>query len=302
MDKTIEYILEVAHCGGIAKAARKLYITPSALSKYIILKEEELGVKIFNREGNRFTLTYPGERYVEMLREQRDAQEKMRLEMKRLADMYSGRLRIGFQMSLESVVIRRIIPALQDEYPSMRVSLEESTTPELRRMLRTNQLDVILTLTDGNEPDELLCDRICDSPVVVAAAKGSPLGRSAVEKQGFSHPWLDDASLLKEKLVLDQDARSLRRYAPTLLLQENRLLHSEVTVTNARAALMCVAQDLGVIILPELLVRSLRFEDEVELYSFGPEEIRSYLGVIYDRRSSLHYEIEGFRRIVSEFF
>ena len=77
MDKTIKYVLEVARCGGIAKAARNLFITPSALSKYIIQKEDELGVKLFARDGNKFTLTYPGERYVEMLREAENLQEKM---------------------------------------------------------------------------------------------------------------------------------------------------------------------------------------------------------------------------------
>lgn len=33
MDKNIQYILEVARCGGITKAANKLYITPSTLSR-----------------------------------------------------------------------------------------------------------------------------------------------------------------------------------------------------------------------------------------------------------------------------
>ena len=99
MDKTVEYVLEVARCGGIAKAARNLYITPSALSKFIIQKEEEIGVRIFNREGNKFSLTFPGERYVEMLKEEAALQEKMRTEMARLADLFSGRMRVGFQMS-----------------------------------------------------------------------------------------------------------------------------------------------------------------------------------------------------------
>ena len=34
MDKNIQYILEVARQGGITKAANKLYITPSALSRF----------------------------------------------------------------------------------------------------------------------------------------------------------------------------------------------------------------------------------------------------------------------------
>ena len=44
MDKNIHYILEVGRCGGITKAANKLYITPSALSKFVQAREDELGV------------------------------------------------------------------------------------------------------------------------------------------------------------------------------------------------------------------------------------------------------------------
>lgn len=35
MDKNVQYILEVAKCGGITKAANNLYITPSELSKFV---------------------------------------------------------------------------------------------------------------------------------------------------------------------------------------------------------------------------------------------------------------------------
>ena len=49
MDKNVQYILEVAKCGGITKAANNLYITPSALSKFVQAREEELNVQLFHR-------------------------------------------------------------------------------------------------------------------------------------------------------------------------------------------------------------------------------------------------------------
>ena len=42
MDRNVEYILEVARCGGITRAAENLFITTSALSKYVITLEEQL--------------------------------------------------------------------------------------------------------------------------------------------------------------------------------------------------------------------------------------------------------------------
>lgn len=52
MDKNIQYILEVARQGGITKAANKLYITPSALSRFVQARESELNVLLFHRIGN----------------------------------------------------------------------------------------------------------------------------------------------------------------------------------------------------------------------------------------------------------
>ena len=51
MDKNIQYILEVARQGGITKAANKLYITPSALSRFVQARESELNVLLFSPGG-----------------------------------------------------------------------------------------------------------------------------------------------------------------------------------------------------------------------------------------------------------
>ena len=54
MDKNVQYILEVAKCGGITKAANNLYITPSALSKFVQAREEELNVQLFPQDRETF--------------------------------------------------------------------------------------------------------------------------------------------------------------------------------------------------------------------------------------------------------
>ena len=64
MDKNIQYILEVARCGGITRAAEKLYITPSALSKFVQAREEEMNIRLFRRLGKKFVLTDAGQYYV----------------------------------------------------------------------------------------------------------------------------------------------------------------------------------------------------------------------------------------------
>ena len=299
MDKTIKYVLEVARCGGIAKAARNLFITPSALSKYIIQKEDELGVKLFARDGNKFTLTYPGERYVEMLREAENLQEKMNREMARLADLYSGRLRIGIQMSFAELMIRGVLPALQDEYPNIRIFMEEAGNNELMKMLKKNQLDVILSLSEDKD-ESLRYDTLLESPIVVAAAKDSPLCRKAENKPGFTYPWISDDAIIEENIIFDRGERSFRKYADYLLSHGKTPLHSDITITNARTALLCVEQDLGIIIIPEIIVTALHFKNRLDLYSFGAYERFSALFAISDSKSVLVNEVQTFGKIARE--
>ncbi len=291
MDKTTEYILEVARCGGIAGAARNLHITSSALSKFIIQKEKELGLSIFDRTGNKFILTYPGERYVEMLSEIRKRQQEMDAEMRRLADLYTGRLRLGFQMSLAGYITRKIVPAMQDQYPDIRLYLKEASGRELERLVQNDQLDATLMIME-EEPDGLCCEKICSCPVVLAAAKDIPLKARAMTKEGFSRPWLPDEAILSEKPVLDEEAHSLRKYAGYLVNAHPEFLKDEITISNARSGLMCVAQDLGIIFLPEILVHAMGFTEEVDLYSFGTAEQYSCLSVLYHPKSAVKAEIQ----------
>ena len=87
MDKGIEYILEVARCGGITKAADNLFITPSALSKFVQAREEQLQVKLFHRIGKRFVLTQAGEYYVQKSREIEQIQRELETQMSRFSSM-----------------------------------------------------------------------------------------------------------------------------------------------------------------------------------------------------------------------
>ena len=75
MDKNIQYILEVARCGGITKAANKLYITPSALSRFVQARESELNVLLFHRVGKRFIPTEAGKYYIQKCQEHRRLQD-----------------------------------------------------------------------------------------------------------------------------------------------------------------------------------------------------------------------------------
>ena len=63
--KALEYILEIARCRSVTRAARSLGISQSALSQILLRVEREIGTPLFVRQKRALKLTEAGELYVE---------------------------------------------------------------------------------------------------------------------------------------------------------------------------------------------------------------------------------------------
>lgn len=64
----LQYIITVAECQSVTKAARKLYISQPSLSYAISQVEKAAGMKLFDRNHQPITLTEAGRLYVKMAR------------------------------------------------------------------------------------------------------------------------------------------------------------------------------------------------------------------------------------------
>lgn len=65
----IKYVITITECGSMTKAAQQLHVSQSALSLSCKRLEEELGTKIFQRQGRNLELTEAGMRFCEQGRE-----------------------------------------------------------------------------------------------------------------------------------------------------------------------------------------------------------------------------------------
>ena len=54
------YVISIAENASISKAAKDLFISQPALTKYLNKLEEELGVRLFDRTVNPIRITYAG--------------------------------------------------------------------------------------------------------------------------------------------------------------------------------------------------------------------------------------------------
>ena len=59
--EVLRYFLEIARSGSVRKASERVNITPSALSRHIVLLEHTVGAPLFERRARGMTLTIEGE-------------------------------------------------------------------------------------------------------------------------------------------------------------------------------------------------------------------------------------------------
>src|SRR5690606_28307594 len=65
--RQIKYLMEVAKREHMTEAANELHVAQSAVSRQIVNLEEELGIKLFIREGRRVRLTPIGRFFLEKI-------------------------------------------------------------------------------------------------------------------------------------------------------------------------------------------------------------------------------------------
>ena len=62
------YVAEVSKCRSMSKAAKKLFISQSALNQQLLRLERDLGIPLFHRVKQGMIPTYAGEIYLETAR------------------------------------------------------------------------------------------------------------------------------------------------------------------------------------------------------------------------------------------
>jgi DNA-binding transcriptional LysR family regulator len=148
--RNLETFVWVAQLGGFRAAAEKLNTTQPAISARIAMLEDELRVKLFDREQRRATLTAKGyellgyaERMLQLRADMMQAvTEKMAMR---------GLIRLGVAETIVHTWLSRLIERLHAVYPSITLEIEVDTTPNLRAGLVAHQLDVAFLLGPVSE-------------------------------------------------------------------------------------------------------------------------------------------------------
>lgn len=116
----------VLETGSFSRAADKLGIAKSSVSKKISELERDMGVRLIQRSTRKLNMTEEGEALYQHCRQIRQQLELARQDLSRYRGAPQGTLRIGVSPLFGNTVIAPLIPAFQELYPEVAVELHYS--------------------------------------------------------------------------------------------------------------------------------------------------------------------------------
>jgi DNA-binding transcriptional LysR family regulator len=153
------------------KAARKLYISQSAVSIQIKKLESTLGLQLIERNSKNFKLTFAGKELFKMSQDVFEKISRMENEMKKILQYKKGKISIGATHNIGEPVLPRIMVEFRKQYPEIEFDLYIKNKESLVKHLKEGTVDIALMEEYFIEDKEIKVIETEDYPFVVVAGK-----------------------------------------------------------------------------------------------------------------------------------
>jgi DNA-binding transcriptional LysR family regulator len=146
----VRYFRAVTESGSIKRAATSLRIAPSAISRQMQAIEEELSVKLFERNARGMVLTDAGHLLYRYAVENRNQLDGIRVKVQEFDTMRRGQVKIATVEGMLANFLSNFVVDLAGDYPGISISTTVMGSRDVAEMVGHNDVD--LGLVFGRSP------------------------------------------------------------------------------------------------------------------------------------------------------
>ncbi|MBQ9422028.1 MAG: LysR family transcriptional regulator [Pyramidobacter sp.] len=298
--RDLSYVVAIAKHGNITKAADSLFITQPTLTKFLQGLEKNLDQKLFRRIGNRYALTYAGERYVTRATEILNMKKELDDEMSDIVRSNTGSLRIACPAMRSTYMLPCTLPVFSSRWPNVKINLIEASSYLLEDMLVSGQADT--AFFNGPVKSPLVdCEVITHEEVVLVLAQEHPLSQCGVSRPDCKFPWMDLKLLKNAEFILQTETqRTWQTVGP--------LVHSlpfepkvRLRTSNIQAAVELAAAGYGAYFVTESHLRHMRVRERLACFSVGNPSTPVDFVAAFRKGSYLSHYAQEYINIVRDF-
>ncbi|MFD8809195.1 LysR family transcriptional regulator, partial [Streptomyces sp. NPDC059597] len=294
----LRVLVEVAHAGSIARAARALAFTPSALSQQIAKLEAELGARLLERRPGGVVptpvgavLVEHGERVIGELRQARAAVDTA-------LGVQPRHLALGSFATAAQTLLPTALAELKSRHPEAELSLVDIEPPDGYGLVTSGDLDVLIThrypglpqvAHPGLERRPLLADPLrLVLPPSHRLARGTRCEGIALDRLA-DETWISGAPGIPNRVCLQHLARQAE-FEPRVAYES----------ADYHVILALVGAGLGIALVPGSVLSGADRSRVAVCALRGPAPARE-IGVVHRRRpAELVRELTDFLRTAAE--
>ena len=247
--RTIKAIHEA---GGIARAADLLHITQSALSHQVKGLEDQAGVELFVRRSKPLKLSSAGKRLLALAEKVLPEIEALELDFKGLQDGRTGRLHIAIECHACFEWLFPVLEKFRHAWPDVDVDIRPGLAFDALPALKREEVDLVVS-SDPEDMEGTDFTALFDyEPVFVASAQNALAKKDFVVAEDFRDQTLITYPVERSRLDVFSQLLTPAKVTPASVRQ----------VELTAVILLLVASNRGVAVLPDWVVREVRYHSD----------------------------------------
>lgn len=298
--RDLTYVLAIAKHQNITKAADSLYLSQPTLTKFLQSLEKELGQKLFRKLGNKFLLTYAGERYIAKANEILLIKKELDSELNDIVKNNVGILKVAFPVMRGTYMLPCTLPIFHSLYPNVKLDIVEANSGQLESMILNGETD----LAFFNLPihsNILDYDIISHEEILLVLSHNHPLAEKGVLTGHSKYPWMDLKLLKEDKFILQVPEQRTRQIVDGLLKKEEITPNIILETRNIQASLLLAAKGYGACFICETHMKHIQTDLAPRYFSVGNPATTVDFVAAYRKNAYLPYHAKEYIKIVKDF-
>ncbi|MFV0625315.1 LysR family transcriptional regulator [Sphingomonas sp. ac-8] len=273
---TLKLFLQVAKSSSFSETARIAAVSQPALSRTIRLLEENLGVRLFDRDTRNVRLTAAGELLLPAVQRLVRDYEDTFAELAQSFSGERGRVAIGALPSMAANLLPRALTDFCGDHPHVELTIHEGLSGNLLQQMLDRRIDIAI-MTPPDRTDQFAFEAMLNDECVLVAKRGE------LATSGPAHRW---TIFEDHPFIAMAPQSSVRRLTDRALAQAGVVAKPRFECAQLATVGGFIVAGLGISAVPRSTLPLLS-QPDIEAHPLCDPVVHRQIGITTTRQRSL---------------
>ena len=280
--KHLKIFVTVCETGSATAAGEKLHIAQPSISLAISELEDYYGVQLFDRIAKRLHITEAGKNFLQYATHIVGLFEDMEKEIKNFDT--TGIIRIGASVTIGNCLLPGYVTKFKQIHPQMNVRVIIDNSEKIQQYILSSQIDIGLIEGVVHSP-YIIEHKFRDDELVMICGNDHPF---AYQKN------IEISKLQSESFILREAGSAGREIFDSTMTLHGLEIIPVWESTSTQAIVRAVQANLGISVLPYLLVKDSLDRKEISQFQINGIRFQRSFSVIYHKNKFLTESAKDF--------